>query len=95
MKKFALIMAIISILLSIFALIFRRGWSRNLSACHGRLLASRQQLWSFIMKPEINWPAFWLNFIEGFQAFAAVLFFAAWLAILPSVGALYIAGLLP
>lgn len=47
------------------------------------------------MKPEINWPAFWLNFIEGFQTFAAVIFFAAWLAIFPSIGVLYVTGLLP
>lgn len=47
------------------------------------------------MKPQINWPGFWLNFIEGFQAFAAALFFAVWLAVLPFIGALYVTGLLP
>jgi hypothetical protein len=47
------------------------------------------------MRPEINWPAFWLSFIEGFQAIAAFMFIAAWLAVFPTIGALYIAGFLP
>ncbi|UXS01670.1 hypothetical protein [Agrobacterium tumefaciens] len=46
-------------------------------------------------RPATNWPAFWLNFIEGFQTFAAVILFAAWLAIFPSIGVLYVTGLLP
>ena len=48
-----------------------------------------------MMMPEVSWPDFWLSFIEKCQVFAAFIFFAAWLAILPALGVLYLMGLLP
>lgn len=46
------------------------------------------------MNPNINWPAFWSGFFDGWTL-AAVIFAAfAWLVILPTVGLLYCFGVL-
>jgi len=47
------------------------------------------------MNPNINWPAFWSEFIGGCLLSTMLLATFAWFVILPTVGLLFCFGVLP